>query len=74
MQLKELKKEFEELWDKEDFFPNTKRFRVVWQFIEKAYKEGKHEGYKKGVEDEIKCVETSGEHLDLQKKLKSKQP
>jgi len=30
------------------------------------------EGYKKGVKDEIECVETSGEHLDLQKKLKIK--
>ena len=27
------------------------------------------EGYKKGVEDEIVCVETSGEHFDLQAKL-----
>ena len=32
-------------------------------------------GYEKGVADEIECVETSGEHLDLQKKLaKSKKP
>jgi len=29
-------------------------------------------GYKEGIKDEIECVETSGEHLDLQKKLKIK--
>ena len=27
------------------------------------------EAYKKGVEDEIKCVETSGEHFDLRSRL-----
>ena len=38
-------------------------------FIQSVRDEAYFEGYKKGVKDEIVCVETSGEHLDLQKKL-----
>ena len=36
---------------------------------QRAYERGKLVGYKLGVEDEIECVKTSGEHLDLQEKL-----
>jgi hypothetical protein len=40
--------------------------------IDEAFKEfheqGWLTGYKQGVEDEIECVKTSGEHLDLQEK------
>ena len=38
--------------------------------ILKWHEKHSREAYKKGVEDEIECVETSGEHLDLQAKLK----
>lgn len=39
--------------------------------ISSQIKEAFMNGYKKGVKDEIECVETSGEHLGLQKKLQS---
>ena len=40
--------------------------------ISKLEKEAEERGYYQGVKDEIECVETSGEHLDLQIKLKQK--
>ena len=47
--------------------PNTQNSSVT-----KVFKESFIEGYKKGVKDEIECVETSGEHLSLQKRLARK--
>jgi len=44
----------------------TKRLKVfIRQLLEASYMEG----YKKGVSDEIECIETSGEHADLRSKL-----
>lgn len=45
----------------------------LYNFIESKISEAYDKGYKEGVKDEIECVEVSGEHLDLQRKIKSKQ-
>lgn len=41
-------------------------------FIKKVYEAGYDEGYRQGVADEIECVETAGEHVDLRKLLNQK--
>lgn len=66
-----------------------KNLEVMWQWIsthtqnevreaveeerKRSWNEGFMEGYKNGVSDELECVETSGEHADLQKKLTQKE-
>jgi len=58
--------------DKETEYPRWQRKvtpNMIWSYFQSKI----YEAYKKGVADEIECVETSGEHLDLQNKLKSKQ-
>lgn len=39
------------------------------QQIRSYVSEKEFEAYKRGIEDEIKCVENSGEHVDLQAKM-----
>ena len=39
------------------------------RLVELAQKEGYEAGYKQGVEDEVKCIETSGEHGEAVKKI-----
>lgn len=51
---------------------NKDSIEMIVNRVMKEIEEEKFESYKKGINDEIKCVETSGEHLDLQKKLISK--
>ena len=59
--MNDIKKEFYNLyWEKD----TTEKSLFKW--VEQKLKEE----YKRGVSDEIECVETSGEHFDLQKKLK----
>ena len=70
MKNKDVREEFEkvlnglsvEVWSGNDI-------NILYSWIEKHTQEAYLEGYKKCVTDEIECVETSGEHLDLQKKL-----
>lgn len=59
-------------------YPDAKQYREkkltesveeAAQQIRSIISEKEFEAYKRGVEDEIKCVENSGEHVDLQAKL-----
>lgn len=45
----------------------TKEF--IASELERVRRESYDNGYKRGVQDEIECVETSGEHLDLIRRL-----
>lgn len=45
------------------------RYNNIGTVIDFVKKE-RFEAYKQGIKDEIECVEKSGEHLDLQEKLK----
>jgi len=63
-----IKEEFLKKWNSAG---NVRRnSEPIWKWFESKLLTAFDEGYKKGVKDEIECVETSGEHLDLQKKLK----
>lgn len=67
----EWEKRFNELWDTLPTDPtNPARFHLIKGFIQSEKQKSFNEGYKKGIKDEIECVETSGEHLGLQKLLK----
>ncbi len=44
--------------------------RELVERIKALLAESERKGYERGVADEIECVETSGEHLDLQNTLK----
>ncbi len=56
--------------DSPEYAESVKLLEEIKQFIRETRKEAKLEGYKQGVLDEIECVETSGEHINLQQKLK----
>lgn len=45
--------------------------KAATRFSDQRAADAYDEGYHNGVDDEIECVEASGEHLDLQKKLGS---
>ena len=56
-------------WDYKAVVVTQRDIEKLLALFESELKAREELGYKRGVEDEIKCVETSGEHLDLQKKL-----
>jgi hypothetical protein len=63
--------QYKELTKHSQFIEHAK----IENFIREKQKECEErcfESYKQGVKDEIECVETSGEHIDLQKNLNPK--
>jgi hypothetical protein len=74
--IREMKKAAKDLADNLELFCGERKCPVCGAepekqaiLFESELKESYYSGYKKGVKDEIKCVETSGEHLGLQKTL-----
>ena len=73
----ELRSEWKKVLLKPESFvfglPSTQHQERMWTWIkeqlDRVADEARFEGYKQGVADEIECVKTSGEHLDLQKRL-----
>lgn len=45
--------------------------KMINEKLKQARQEGFDEGYKKGVKDEVECIETSGEHSEAVDKIRS---